>query len=204
MDPLLLLLGDLHVDRRVLHAADGPRDPKTATTEGASDGNDNLAPVQRTPRSRETPAEGCSGLLALALLRQLPGGSGPAVLAITGPIYLFRFQLEPLMHADLMKVEQPADSIGSPTPPARRRRELLPGRHVVSMTEPAAGDATVFSVTHAGRVDPRRLRQPVRRGVLGSLNPDTTLSGDAVRLHGELMAGPLGDYVIELGPAGRS
>ena len=30
------------------------------------------------------------------------------VLATTGLIYLFRFQLEPLMHADVMKVEQPA------------------------------------------------------------------------------------------------
>ena len=35
--------------------------------------------------------------------------------------------------------------------------------------------------------------------VLGSLNPDTTLSGYAIRLHGELMAGPWGDHVIELG-----
>ena len=30
------------------------------------------------------------------------------VLATTGLIYLLRFQLEPLMHADVMKVEQPA------------------------------------------------------------------------------------------------
>ena len=30
------------------------------------------------------------------------------------------------------------------------------------------------------------------------MNPDTTLSGTAVRLHGELMAGPWGDHVIEL------
>ena len=30
------------------------------------------------------------------------------VLASTGLIYLFRFQLEPMMHADVMKVEQPA------------------------------------------------------------------------------------------------
>ena len=30
------------------------------------------------------------------------------VLASTGLIYLFRFQLEPLLHADLMKVEAPS------------------------------------------------------------------------------------------------
>ena len=38
-----------------------------------------------------------------------------------------------------------------------------------------------------------------RAKVLGSLDPDTTLSGYAIRLHGELMAGPWGDHVIELG-----
>lgn len=31
------------------------------------------------------------------------------VLASTGLVYLFRFQIEPLLHADLMRVEQPAD-----------------------------------------------------------------------------------------------
>ncbi len=30
------------------------------------------------------------------------------VLSVTGLIYLFRFQLEPLLHADVMKVAQPA------------------------------------------------------------------------------------------------
>ena len=40
---------------------------------------------------------------------------------------------------------------------------------------------------------------PYGAEVLGSLDPDRTLSGYAVRLHGELMAGPWGDHVIELG-----
>jgi uncharacterized iron-regulated membrane protein len=40
---------------------------------------------------------------------------------------------------------------------------------------------------------------PYGAEVLGSLTPDDTLSGVAVRLHGELMAGPKGDYLIELG-----
>ena len=34
--------------------------------------------------------------------------------------------------------------------------------------------------------------------MLGSLNPDTTLSGYAVRLHGDLMTGKKGDLLIEL------
>ena len=35
--------------------------------------------------------------------------------------------------------------------------------------------------------------------VLGSLNPDTTLSGLAVRLHSNMMLGSTGDIVMELG-----
>jgi uncharacterized iron-regulated membrane protein len=35
--------------------------------------------------------------------------------------------------------------------------------------------------------------------ILGDLNPDTTLSGTAVRLHADLMAGRVGDAVLELG-----
>ena len=88
------------------------------------------------------------------------------VLAVTGLIYLFRFQLEPLLHADLMRVERrPATPIA-----AAVRRQLaavereFPDATVVSMTEPReAGRSTVFSVVAAGRRGRGRLRQPVRR-----------------------------------------
>ena len=59
------------------------------------------------------------------------------MLAVTGLIYLFRFQLEPLLHADLMKVD-PVGGTGSlpalrdPGDPGRpglpRRRDRLDGR----------------------------------------------------------------------------
>ena len=35
--------------------------------------------------------------------------------------------------------------------------------------------------------------------VLGDLDPDTTLSGTAIRLHADLMSGVVGDRVMELG-----
>ena len=57
----------------------------------------------------------------------------------------------------------------------------------------------MFSTVAPDGAAERRLRQPVRPEVLGSLDPDRTLSGYAVRLHGELMAGRWGDHVIELG-----
>ncbi len=124
------------------------------------------------------------------------------MLAVTGLIYLFRFQLEPALHSDLMKVNAPAgrDAI-SQTYAAQLRavQRTYPDATVGSMTEPPAHDrATVFSVDL-----PQGSRDvyvdPWDATVQGSLDPDTTLSGRAVRLHGDLMVGRWGDYVIEVG-----
>lgn len=123
------------------------------------------------------------------------------VLSVTGLIYLFRFQIEPILHADLMKVSQPTNVIVQPyaaqeTAVAR----VYPQATIMSMTEPAnPGRSTVFSVTMPDGTPRDVYVNPYGAEVLGSLNPDTTFSGIAVRLHGELMAGPKGDYLIELG-----
>ena len=65
------------------------------------------------------------------------------VLATTGLIYLFRFQLEPLLHADLMKVD---GTVGRRCGPAAVRRPAgapssvaYPDATVVSMAEPRDG-----------------------------------------------------------------
>ena len=127
------------------------------------------------------------------------------LLAGTGLIYLFRFQLEPLLHADLMRVDVPADAQAAattktPTTQLDAVREAFPDATVVSVTEPGAADEpTRFSVTTADGAGRDVYVDPYDGTVLGSLDPDTTLSGYAVRLHGELMAGRLGDAVIELG-----
>src|SRR5689334_656884 len=63
------------------------------------------------------------------------------VLAVTGLIYLFRFQLEPALHSDLMKVQQPpglrAEQYASQLDAVQ---EAFPGAPVVSMTDPSAPD----------------------------------------------------------------
>ncbi|WP_238151172.1 PepSY-associated TM helix domain-containing protein [Kribbella sindirgiensis] len=121
------------------------------------------------------------------------------ILAATGLIYLFRFQIEPVLHADLMKVDQPAGLVAQPYETQLDEvHQAFPDATVVSMTEPSAPNrSTVFSVdTAAGPRDV--FVDPYEGKVLGSLNPDTTLSGAAILLHGELMAGRWGDYVIEI------
>ena len=123
------------------------------------------------------------------------------MLASTGLIYLFRFQLEPLLHADLMKVA-PVDGAEVFQPYATQQRlvsEAHPDAAVVSMAEPREdGRSTVFSILTAEGEAREVYVDPYALEVLGSLNSDTTLSGYAVRLHGELMTGPWGDHVIEL------
>ncbi len=121
------------------------------------------------------------------------------VLAGTGLIYLFRFQLEPMLHADLMKVEQPAGLVAQQyAAQVEAVKQAFPDATVVSMTEPSAADrSTTFSLdTDDGPRDV--FVDPYEGKVLGSLNPDTTLSGGAIRLHGDLMAGRLGEYVLEI------
>jgi uncharacterized iron-regulated membrane protein len=123
------------------------------------------------------------------------------ILATTGLIYLFRFQLEPLMHPDLMKVDPPGGAVAQPyVQQLAVVQDAYPGSTAVSMAEPKNAESpTIVSITTATGEGRDVYVSPYGPEVLGSLNPDTTLSGTAIRLHGELMAGQWGDYVIELG-----
>ncbi|MFC0221646.1 PepSY-associated TM helix domain-containing protein [Nocardioides zeicaulis] len=124
-----------------------------------------------------------------------------AVLAVTGLIYLFRFQLEPMLHADVMRAEQP---VGQELPYVLSDQLTLvedayPDGEVGLVREGRDPDlATAFSVTKQdGRVVDVFV-DPWRGRILGELDPDTTLSGYAVRIHADLMGGVLGDRLIEV------
>lgn len=123
------------------------------------------------------------------------------LLAVTGLIYLFRFQLEPLLHADLMRVEQQPGTIAQPySAQLAAVTRAFPDGTVVSMTEPSGPDrSTVFSLALPDGSTRDAYVDPYRPAYLGALNPDTTLSGYAVRLHADLMTGKWGDRLIELG-----
>lgn len=123
------------------------------------------------------------------------------VLAVTGLVYLFRFQIEPFLHADLMRVDH---AQGQLTQPWQTQLEAVqrahPGDTVVSFTEPnGPDDSARFTIETAGGLVRDVFVDPYTVRVLGSLDPDSTVSGTAVRLHADLMAGRLGDVVIELG-----
>lgn len=161
-------------------------------------------PPRARPRPRPGPRSGGGGLFrafwrwhffaALIVTPIL------LVLATTGLIYLFRFQIEPLLHPDLMRVEVPANAVAqSHVQQLVVLERAYPGAEVVSLTEAADAESpTVVSVVTAAGEARDVYLDPYGPEVLGSLNPDTTLSGYAVRLHADLMSGVVGDRIIEV------
>ena len=148
------------------------------------------------PRLRAVPRR-----LAVALLRRLPGGAGAA---------------GPRDHRADLPVPLPARTAAARRPDAGRAaagtiaqpysgqlaavENAFPDATIVSMTEPGGPDeSTRFSLAMPDGSTRDAYVDPYGPTYLGSLNPDTTLSGYAVRLHGELMTGHVGDLVIELG-----
>jgi uncharacterized iron-regulated membrane protein len=131
------------------------------------------------------------------------------VLASTGLLYLLRVQIEPLLHADLMKVDVPADTqrLSYDDQAAALLKEYPDGR-IAAVLEPSElNRSTDFSVSTAAPGTPSwedtTLREvyvnPYTGDVLGSLDPDNTVSGYAKNLHSNFMAGTFGEYVMELG-----
>jgi uncharacterized iron-regulated membrane protein len=130
-----------------------------------------------------------------------------AVLAVTGLLYLFRFQLEPALHPDLMRIPAPAagQRMASYDDQLEIVQEALAaegreGAAVAMMTEPLTPTTpTRFTVTLADESTRDYFVDPYAWRVLGSLDPDRTLSGTAVLLHADLMSGVPGALLMELG-----
>lgn len=131
------------------------------------------------------------------------------VLASTGLIYLLRFQIEPILHADLMKVDVPtgAQRLSYDEQAASLLEEYPDGR-IAAVLEPSASNrSTDFSLSTAAPGTPSweddTIREvyvdPYTGEVLGELDPNKTLSGWAKTTHGNMMLGTTGEYVIELG-----
>lgn len=119
------------------------------------------------------------------------------LLAVTGIIYLFKPQLDPLMYRSLMVVEaghhrHPADHL------LQQVQAAYPGGQVSQyLPAPAADRSAQFVVKREGQelnvfVDPYNGR------VLGEQDAKSNLQAVARALHGELMVGTVGDRVVEL------
>ena len=124
-----------------------------------------------------------------------------AMLALTGLIYLFRFQIEPMLHADVMRVDAGSAAIGvapSLAPQLELVQTKFPNDTVALIREGReANDPNVFSLERPDGSTLDVFVDPWQTKILGSLDPETTLSGTALRLHAELMSGRWGDGIIE-------
>ncbi|WBH17376.1 PepSY-associated TM helix domain-containing protein [Sphingomonas radiodurans] len=119
------------------------------------------------------------------------------ILAVTGAIYLFNDELNVALSPHLYRVAPHAES----QPPSRLAQAALgvqPGT-VTRIDLPAAEDrsAIVFVTPRAG--DPVRVAVDRGRGrVLGTFVYARTLVGFADGAHGTLMAGAVGEVIVEL------
>lgn len=119
------------------------------------------------------------------------------LLAITGIIYLFKPQLDPLLYRELMVVES-----GHPQHSAdhllTQVREAYPQAHVGQYLPPLNATRSAQFVVHEGGRELNVFVDPYTGTVLGQQDAKQNLQAIARALHGELMIGTLGDRLVEL------
>ena len=119
------------------------------------------------------------------------------LLAITGIIYLFKPQLDPLMYRSLMVVE-----VGHHKHPADHLMHVVKGAYpngAISQYLPAAAAdrSAQFVVKDAGQ-ELNVFVDPYTGTLLGAQDAKSNLQAVARALHGELMIGTTGDRLVEL------
>lgn len=120
------------------------------------------------------------------------------MLSVTGIIYLFKPQLDRLMYHDLMYVSPQAKPLEASEQLASVRR-VFPDSPIVAFKEPTQPDrsSAVTLRTHDGR-ELTIFVNPYTARLTGLMDSEWNLQAIAVKLHGELMIGRVGDWVIEL------
>ena len=118
-------------------------------------------------------------------------------LAITGSIYLFRPQIEtlidrPYAHLD---ISGPRASAAQQTAAAVR---AVPGSVLHRYQLPDTPDQAVQVIVGAGARETRVYVHPQSLAVLKTVDEDQRLMRIVFRLHGELLAGTAGSYLVEL------
>lgn len=120
------------------------------------------------------------------------------VLAATGIIYLFKPQLDAAMYHDLMVV-QPSSTALSYGEQIQSVDRAYPGAVVTQVTPPVAADrSTEVLVTTADERNLMVFVDPHSGEILGDRGEDNNLQAIARKIHGELLIGKLGDYLVEL------
>jgi uncharacterized iron-regulated membrane protein len=164
-----------------------------------SDSTDNETPAVSANGNNETPAghfyrvvwrwHFYAGLFVIPFM---------VMLSLTGIIYLFKPQLDRLMYRDLMYVApQSRETLASEQLAAALR--AYPNAKIISFRPSSKPErsAEVNLVTESGR-DLTVYVNPYTARALGEMDAMNNFQAIAVRLHGELLIGQVGDWLVEL------
>ena len=119
------------------------------------------------------------------------------LLALTGIIYLFKPQLDPLMYPELLNVA-PTHHTLSADELLQRVKARYPDGVVSSYLPPVDATRSAQFVMHQGTGEVSVFIDPYRGTVLGEQDARYNLQAIARALHGELMIGTTGDRLVEL------
>lgn len=118
------------------------------------------------------------------------------LLSVTGAIYLFKPQIDGWEERTFRSL--PPQTAVSPVAQVKAARDAFPGAAFHSYRLPErAGDAAAVHLALPANGMRDVFVSPDGR-VLGSLDPDTRISAVVSRLHGKLLIGRAGDWLVEL------
>jgi len=119
------------------------------------------------------------------------------MLALTGIVYLFKPQLDPLMYGSLLKVPGGHHSL-SADELLQRVQAAYPHGHIKQYLPPIDAERSAqFVVQDAGQ-ELNVFIDPYHGDVLGEQDAKRNLQAVARAIHGELMIGTVGDRLVEL------
>ncbi|WP_426150326.1 PepSY-associated TM helix domain-containing protein [Pseudomonas sp. DC3000-4b1] len=119
------------------------------------------------------------------------------ILAVTGIIYLFKPQLDPLLYPQLMRVQAQAQPLPADALLAQVR-DAYPHASIDQYLPPATVDSSAqFILAQDGRSLSLFL-DPYSGALLGTQDAFYNLQAMARALHGELLIGKVGDAIVEL------
>ena len=119
------------------------------------------------------------------------------LLALTGIIYLFKPQLDPLLYDHLINVS-PGHHRLSADDQLQRVQAIYPQGHISQYLPPINPERSAQFVIHNGGRELNVFINPYSGEVLGEQDAKLNLQAVARALHGELMIGTLGDRLVEL------
>uniref|UniRef100_UPI00111C144F PepSY-associated TM helix domain-containing protein n=2 Tax=Gottfriedia acidiceleris TaxID=371036 RepID=UPI00111C144F len=119
------------------------------------------------------------------------------LLAITGSIYLFRPYVEPMLDRDLYFVQQGTKEL-TPSLQLKAVKDKYPNDPISSFTDVKDPKRSTEIGIMKGEASYTVFVNPYTGKVLGELQNDKRLMEIIVKLHGEIMAGKLGDNLVEL------